>query len=84
MEIILIALVITIYLIKLSKNITPDTKIKNTKIKQRPKPRTYRPGQLKKKLIISQESKVDPITWEPFVICEYCGSENRKEVRCCK
>ncbi len=73
MEIILIALVITIYLINFSKNITPDTKIKNTKIKQRPKPRTYRPGQLKKKLIISQESKVEPITWESFVFLNTVG-----------
>tara|TARA_B100000700_G_C15037968_1_gene853749 strand:+ start:2589 stop:3032 length:444 start_codon:yes stop_codon:yes gene_type:complete len=44
----------------------------------------YNPGQYKRKPKVSPESYLDPISWESFVICEYCGSENRKEVTCCK
>ena len=55
-----------------------------TNIKQKRKPRAYSPGQVKKKPKVSPESKLDPITWDKFVICQYCGSENRREVKCCK
>ncbi len=44
----------------------------------------YRPGQYKRKPKGSPESNLDPISWESFSVCEYCGSENRGEVTCCK
>ena len=75
MEIILIALVVIIYLLNFSKNKTPNIQTKNTNIKHKRKPRAYSPGQVKKKPKVSPESKLDPITWEKFVICQYCGSE---------
>ena len=84
MEIILIALVVIIYLLNFSKNKTPNIQTKKTNIKQKRKPRAYSPGQVKKKPKVSPESKLYPITWDKFVICQYCGSENRREVKCCK
>tara|TARA_A100000164_G_C21933481_1_gene786856 strand:- start:3330 stop:3584 length:255 start_codon:yes stop_codon:yes gene_type:complete len=84
MEIILIALVVIIYLLNFSKNKTPNIQTKNTNIKQKLKSRAYSPGQVKKKPKVSPESKLDPITWDKFFICQYCGSENRREVECCK
>lgn len=84
MEIILIALVIIIYLLNFSKNKTPNIQTKKTNIKQKPKSRAYSPGQVKKKPKVSQESKLDPITWGKFFICEYCGSQHLREVKCCK
>ena len=84
MEIILIALVVIIYLINFSKNKTPNIQTKNKYIKKMRKPRPYNLGQIKKKSELSPESKLDPITWSKFFICEYCGSERFREVECCK
>lgn len=47
----------------------------------------YNPGQVRKKPRISTESKLDPITWEAYVVCNVCGSEKKgknSEVVCCK
>ena len=84
MEIVLITIVIIIYLLNFSKNKTPNIQTKKTNIKQKRKPRAYGPGQVKKNPKVSPESKLDPITWNKFVICQYCGSENRRELMCCK
>jgi len=63
-----------------SSRILEKNKVKKTQYK-------YNPGQVRKKPRISTESKLDPITWEAYVVCNICGSEKKgknSEVACCK
>lgn len=98
MEIFLAFFVILIvfYLSKNNKQeTTSNNSIKNnqqnhTKEKKSPvknSPYKYNPGQVRKKSKISPESKLDPITWDAYVVCNVCGSEkkaNQGEIICCR
>lgn len=98
MEIFLIFVVILI-VFYLSKNTKQET-TSNNSIKNYQKNHTkekkslvknssykYNPGQVRKKSKISPESKLDPITWDAYVVCNVCGSEkkvNQGEIICCR
>ena len=47
------------------------------------KKRKYNPGQKKSKPKIDPMSRIDPIEWTKFTVCDVCGSENKGSiVRC--
>ena len=94
MEILLICFLIYIYsLLRKNNNrsntitkksdLTSDKVQKKSAVKKKYKKRKYYPGQKKSKPKIDPMSRVDPIEWSKFTVCDICGSENKGSiVRC--
>ena len=43
----------------------------------------YNPGQIKSKPKIDPMSKVDPLEWSQYTVCNICGSENKGSIVKC-
>ena len=94
MEILLICFLIFIYSLLRKNNKSRNTNTKKSDLtsnkdqkksaaKKKYKKRKYNPGQKKSKPKIDPMSRVDPIEWTKFTVCDVCGSENKGSiVRC--
>ena len=93
MEILLICFLIFIYSLLRKNNKSSNTNTKKsdlTSSKDQKKSaakkkykKKYNPGQKKSKPKIDPMSRVDPIEWSKFTVCDVCGSENKGSiVRC--
>jgi hypothetical protein len=94
LEILLICFVIFIYTLSRKINKSSNTNNKKSDLtsnkvqkqsiaKKKYKKRKYNPGQKKSKPKIDPMSRVDPIEWNKFTVCDVCGSENKGSiVRC--
>ena len=94
MEILLICFLIFIYSLLRKNNKSSNTNTKKSNLtsnkdqkksaaKKKYKKRKYNPGQKKSKPKIDPMSRVDPIEWTKFTVCDVCGSENKGSiVRC--
>ena len=93
MEILLICILIFLYSLLRKNNKGSNTnshktdltsaKVQKKSIVKKKYKKKYNLGQKKSKPKIDPMSKVDPLEWSKFTVCDICGSENKGSiVRC--